>query len=112
MTSTAERFGDPTVTASIARIIDRTTGTPNCPACDVLTPCAAHLAEALVNAMREQELVVLTNEAADQVLAHAVEQERTHLLRFVEKVATDYRSHAEANALMTVARMIQDKEDR
>ncbi len=68
---TAERFGDPTVTDRIARLI--ADAPCRCADCWNGQPCNRCRARAVVDAIRAEHLVVLTVEAADQIITHAKE---------------------------------------
>jgi hypothetical protein len=67
-TDTTNHFADPTVTDKLASIILNADPVSGC--CSGYRVCSVHLAEAIVAAMRAAELVVLTPETADQILAH------------------------------------------
>ena len=70
-TDSTNGFADPTVTDRIARILLETEPELQCAQCrPTLRPCRQHLAIAIVDAMRAQELVVLTKETADQIIEH------------------------------------------
>lgn len=124
---THERWRDPTVAGFLAGIIRATIVAPDCRVYEPLTPCAEHLAQTLVEAMRNEHLVVLTVEAADEVLAHHrktvaeriawdLEHTQPHLLvghgvvtppggyLLVDRAADIARSHATEPAIAEVGR--------
>jgi hypothetical protein len=71
ITDSTNGFADPTVTDRIGDILARADQDPDCGDCTLLGDvCYQHAAEAIVAAMRAQELVVLTPETADEILAH------------------------------------------
>ncbi|HWB36178.1 MAG TPA: hypothetical protein VHA75_09150 [Rugosimonospora sp.] len=96
MTTTTDSTGgftDTTVTDRIARILDETEPALDCVQCWVtLRPCRYHQAEAVVNAMRAQELWVLTPEAGDEIVEHIRADERR---RVAEEIAQAIEAAAE-----------------
>jgi uncharacterized Zn finger protein (UPF0148 family) len=69
--ATSERFTDPSVTEAFAREIEAAKAVPGDPPCCFPDrPCPRHIAEHLVNAIRSERLVVLTVQAADEIIRH------------------------------------------
>jgi len=68
--ATSERFTDPSVTEAMAREIASIKPAGDCGFCRYGHPCPRHAAEHLVNAMRAERLVVLTAQAADEIIRH------------------------------------------
>ena len=68
--ATSERFTDPSVVEAFAREIEAAKAVPGDPPCcfGPDRPCARHVAEHLVNAIRSERLVVLTVETADAII--------------------------------------------
>jgi hypothetical protein len=73
MKDTADRFADPSATGKIWEILDTVQHAPDCVDCAYAgtRACTRHMAEGLVAAVRQEHLVVLTMEAADQIIEHA-----------------------------------------
>lgn len=71
-TDTTNRFADPTVTAKLEQLVRNAPTIRDCPVCKYGNTwrCPRCISVAIVAAMRAQELVVLTSETADEILAH------------------------------------------
>lgn len=76
MRDTAERFADNGVAKRIAGIMFEAEPIAGCAFCGESGTCLRHMAEAVVDAIREEQLVVLTAEAADQIIEAAKARER------------------------------------
>jgi hypothetical protein len=74
MTSYAEKFTSGNITAALAELIEAARHTPTlrCAACRPLEACSLHLAGQLIEAVREEELVLMPTAEADAIIHEAV----------------------------------------
>jgi hypothetical protein len=98
-TNAPNGLADPTVAKRIERIIRNARPDPGCYCWGKGDACPEHVAVAIVAAMRAEELVVLTPEAADEILAHGWAETRRKVAEGIAVAIEDDRMGDEGSGI-------------